>query len=340
MFSNDIGIDLGTATTIIYVSGKGIVLREPSIVALDVRTNKVLAVGSDAYYMLGKTSDLIRVVRPLEEGVISDYEVTEEMLKHFFKKINPSKFFKPRVCVCVPSAITEVESRAVIDTVMSSGARNVFLIEEPVAAAIGVGIDISVPGGVAVLDVGGGTSDIAVLSLNGIVCKTSLKLAGNKFNSSIVRYIRGAYNILIGDNTADRIKREIGTVWPEGLELKEYEVKGRNLVTGLPQRITITNQELVETLASEAEHLIVALQSVMERTPPELVADIEQNGLIMTGGGAMLGGLDKLITSRIRIQARLAENPVDAVAIGTGMSFNYLGKLYDGFVTYTNYSNK
>ena len=340
MFSNDIGIDLGTATTIIYVSGKGIVLREPSIVALDVRTNKVLAVGSDAYYMLGKTSDLIRVVRPLEEGVISDYEVTEEMLKHFFKKINPSKFFKPRVCVCVPSAITEVESRAVIDTVMSSGARNVFLIEEPVAAAIGVGIDISVPGGVAVLDVGGGTSDIAVLSLNGIVCKTSLKLAGNKFNSSIVRYIRGAYNILIGDNTADSIKREIGTVWPEGLELKEYEVKGRNLVTGLPQRITITNQELVETLASEAEHLIVALQSVMERTPPELVADIEQNGLIMTGGGAMLGGLDKLITSRIRIQARLAENPVDAVAIGTGMSFNYLGKLYDGFVTYTNYSNK
>lgn len=336
--SNDIGIDLGTATTIIYVSGKGIVLREPSIVALDAKTNKVRAVGDDAYNMLGKTSDLIRVVRPLEEGVISDYEVTEEMLKYFFKKINPSKFFKPRVCVCVPSAITEVESRAVIDTVNSSGARSVFLIEEPVAAAIGVGIDISVPGGVAVLDIGGGTSDIAVLSLNGIVCKTSLKLAGNKFNSAIIKYIRGAYNILIGDNTADRIKREIGTVWPEGLEVVEYEVKGRNLVTGLPQRITITNQELVETLASEAEHLITALQSVMERTPPELVADIEQNGLIMTGGGAMLGGLDKLISSRIRIEAKLAENPVDAVAIGTGKSFDYLGKLYDGFVTYTSYS--
>lgn len=340
MFSNDIGIDLGTATTIIYVSGKGIVLREPSIVALDARTNKVLAVGSDAYYMLGKTSDLIRVVRPLEEGVISDYEVTEEMLKHFFRKINPSKFFKPRVCVCVPSAITEVESRAVIDTVMSSGARNVFLIEEPVAAAIGVGIDISVPGGVAVLDIGGGTSDIAVLSLSGIVCKTSLKLAGNRFNAAIIKYIRGAYNILIGDNTADRIKREIGTVWAQDLELVEYEVKGRNLVTGLPQRITITNHELVETLASEAEHLISALQSVMERTPPELVADIEQNGLIMTGGGAMLGGLGQMISSRIRIRARLAENPVDAVAVGTGMSFNYLGKLSDGFVTYTSYSNK
>ena len=340
MLSNDIGIDLGTATTLVYVNGKGIVLREPSIVALDAKSGQVKAVGDDAYSMLGKTSDMIRVVRPLAEGVISDYEVTEQMLKIFFQKINPNRFFKPRVCVCVPSAITEVESRAVIDTVMSSGARNVFLIEEPVAAAIGCGVDISAPGGVAILDIGGGTSDIAVLSLNGIVCKTSLKLAGNKFNDAIIKYIRGAYNVLIGDNTADRIKREIGTVWPEDLETVEYEVKGRNLVTGLPQRITITNQELVEPLAAEAEHLIVALQSVMERTPPELVADIEQNGLIMTGGGSMLGGLDRLITSRIRIQARLAENPVEAVAVGTGLSFNYLGKLYDGFVTYTNYSNK
>lgn len=340
MFSNDIGIDLGTATTIIYVSGKGIVLKEPSIVALDARTNKVHAVGTEAYSMLGKTSDLIRVVRPLEEGVISDYEVTEQMLKCFFERISPSKFFKPRVCVCVPSAITEVESRAVIDTMMSSGARNVFLIEEPVAAAIGVGIDIAKPGGIAILDIGGGTSDIAVLSLNGIVCKTSLKLAGNKFNDAIIKYVRNTYNILIGDSTADRAKREICTVWPKDMEIKEYEVGGRNLVTGLPQRITLTNAELVEPLAAEVEHIIPALQSVMERTPPELVADIEQNGLIMTGGGAMLGGLDKLITSRIRIQARLAENPVEAVAIGTGKAFDYLGKLYDGFVTYTSYSNK
>ena len=340
MFSNDIGIDLGTATTIIYVNGKGIVLKEPSIVALDARTGKVHAVGTEAYSMLGKTSDLIRVVRPLAEGVISDYEVTEQMLKCFFEKISPSKFFKPRVCVCVPSAITEVESRAVIDTMMSSGARNVFLIEEPVAAAIGVGIDISKPGGVAILDIGGGTSDIAVLSLNGIVCKTSLKLAGNKFNDAIIKYVRNTYNILIGDSTADRAKREIAAVWPEDLELKEYEVGGRNLVTGLPRRITITNAELVEPLRAEAEHIIPALQSVMERTPPELVADIEQNGLIMTGGGAMLDGLDKLITSRIRIRTRLAENPVEAVAIGTGKAFDYLGRLVDGFVTYTSYSNK
>ncbi len=340
MFSNDIGIDLGTATTIIYINGKGIVLKEPSIVAMDTRTGEVKAVGDEAYAMLGKTSDMIRVVRPLEEGVISDYEVTEQMLKHFFRKVSPSRFFKPRVCVCVPSAITEVESRAVIDTVMSSGARNVFLIEEPVAAAIGAGIDITVPGGVAILDIGGGTSDIAVLSLNGIVCKTSLKMAGNKLNAAIVKFIRSSYNVLVGDNTADRIKREIGTVWMEDTPVVEYEVKGRNLVTGLPQRITITNQELVEPLRAEVEHIILALQSVLERTPPELVADIQQNGLVMTGGGSMLRGLDKLISSRIRITARLADNPVEAVAIGTGMSFDYLGKLYDGFVTYTSYSNK
>ena len=340
MFSNDLGIDLGTATTIIYVSGKGIVLKEPSIVAMDTRTGTVKAVGDEAHAMLGKTSDMIRVVRPLEEGVISDYEVTEQMLKHFFRKVSPSRFFKPRVCVCVPSAITEVESRAVIDTVISSGARNVFLIEEPVAAAIGAGIDITVPGGVAILDIGGGTSDIAVLSLNGIVCKTSLKMAGNKLNDAIVKFIRSSYNVLVGDNTADRIKREIGTVWMEDTPVVEYEVKGRNLVTGLPQRITITNQELVEPLRAEVEHIILALQSVLERTPPELVADIQQNGLVMTGGGAMLKCLDKLISSRIRITARLADNPVEAVAVGTGMSFDYLGKLYDGFVTYTSYSNK
>lgn len=339
MFSTDIGIDLGTATTIIHVKGKGIVLREPSIVAMDSKSGKVLAVGHEARRMLGKTADSIRVIRPLEEGVISDYEVTEEMLKYFFKKVNPSKFFKPRVCVCVPSAITEVESRAVIDTVMSSGARNVFLIEEPVAAAIGAGIDITKPGGVAILDMGGGTSDIAVLSLNGVVCKTSLKLAGNKLNETIIKYIRNTHNVLIGDNTADKIKRDIGTVWGENLETKEFEVKGRNLVTGLPQKITITNFELLDPLRADAENILLALQSVLERTPPELVADIQKNGLIMTGGGAMLGGLDRLITSRIRIEAHLAENPIEAVAIGTGESFAYLGKLYDGFVTYTSYSS-
>ncbi len=340
MFSNDIGIDLGTATTLIYVKGKGIVLKEPSIVALDARTNKVLAVGDHARAMLGKTADTIRVIRPLEDGVISDYEITEQMLKYFFKKIAPSKLFKPRVCVCVPSAITEVESRAVIDTVMASGARNVFLIEEPVAAAIGAGVDITKPGGVAVLDMGGGTSDIAVLSLNGIVCKTSLKMAGNKLNETIIKHIRSTYNVLIGDNSADKIKRDIATVWEEDLSDQEYEIRGRNLVTGLPQKINITNAELIKPLQADAERIIQALQSVLERTPPELVADLNRNGLLMTGGGAMLGGLDKLISQRIRIKARLADNPIEAVAIGTGESFAYIGKLFDGFVTYTSYSSK
>ena len=244
MFANDIGIDLGTATTLIYIAGKGIVLREPSIVAMDERNGQVLAVGDEAYTMLGKTASDIRVVRPLEDGVISDYEVTEQMLKHFFAKVNPSRVFKPRVCVCVPSAITEVESRSVIDTVMSSGARNVYLIEEPVAAAIGAGMDITRPGGIVVLDIGGGTSDIAVLSLNGIVCKSSVKMAGNKMNAAIVRYVRSTYNVLIGDSTADRVKREIGTVWTEGQPEKTVEVKGRNLVTGLPQKITLSSYEL------------------------------------------------------------------------------------------------
>ena len=326
MFANDIGIDLGTATTLIYIAGKGIVLREPSIVAMDERNGQVLAVGDEAYTMLGKTASDIRVVRPLEDGVISDYEVTEQMLKHFFAKVNPSRVFKPRVCVCVPSAITEVESRSVIDTVMSSGARNVYLIEEPVAAAIGAGMDITRPGGIVVLDIGGGTSDIAVLSLNGIVCKSSVKMAGNKMNAAIVRYVRSTYNVLIGDSTADRVKREIGTVWTEGQPEKTVEVKGRNLVTGLPQKITLSSYELEMPLRVEVERIISALQSVMEQTPPELVADIEKNGLLMTGGGAMLDGLDKLITNRVRIRAHLAENPVEAVAIGTGKSLDSLGK--------------
>ena len=270
MFANDIGIDLGTATTLIYIAGKGIVLREPSIVAMDERNGQVLAVGDEAYTMLGKTASDIRVVRPLEDGVISDYEVTEQMLKHFFAKVNPSRVFKPRVCVCVPSAITEVESRSVIDTVMSS-----------VAAAIGAGMDITRPGGIVVLDIGGGTSDIAVLSLNGIVCKSSVKMAGNKMNAAIVRYVRSTYNVLIGDSTADRVKREIGTVWTEGQPEKTVEVKGRNLVTGLPQKITLSSYELEMPLRIEVERIITALQSVMEQTPPELVADIEKNGLLI-----------------------------------------------------------
>ena len=339
--AKDIGIDLGTASVLVYVKGKGVVLNEPSVVAIDKNTGKLLKVGAEAQAMLGRTPGNIVAIRPLREGVISDYDMTERMLREFLHKVvGGFQLFKPRVIICVPSGITEVEERAVVDAGLQSGASHVYLIEEPVAAAIGAGIDISKPDGHMVVDIGGGTSDIAVLSLNGIVCKSSVKMAGNKMNAAIVRYVRSTYNVLIGDSTADRVKREIGTVWTEGQPEKTVEVKGRNLVTGLPQKITLSSYELEMPLRIEVERIITALQSVMEQTPPELVADIEKNGLLMTGGGAMLDGLDKLITSRVRIRAHLAENPIEAVAIGTGKSFEYLGKLYDGFVSYTNYSSR
>ena len=340
--AKDIGIDLGTASVLVYVKGKGVVLNEPSVVAINKDDGRLLSVGADAQAMLGRTPGNIVAIRPLREGVISDYDMTERMLKEFIRKVSGSfhHIFKPRVIICVPSGITEVEERAVVDAGLQSGASHVYLIEEPVAAAIGAGIDITKPEGHMVVDIGGGTSDIAVLSLNGIVCKSSVKMAGNKMNAAIVRYVRSTYNVLIGDSTADRVKREIGTVWTEGQPEKTVEVKGRNLVTGLPQKITLSSYELEMPLRIEVERIITALQSVMEQTPPELVADIEKNGLLMTGGGAMLDGLDKLITSRVRIRAHLAENPIEAVAIGTGKSFEYLGKLYDGFVSYTNYSSR
>ena len=342
MASSDIGIDLGTASILVYVKGKGVVLKEPSVVAFDRDTNRIKAIGEEARLMLGRTPGNIVAVRPLRQGVISDYRITEKMLKYFIQKAVGKSFFgrRPRISVCVPSGVTEVEKKAVEDATYQAGARDVSIIEEPVAAAIGAGMDITRPGGIVVLDIGGGTSDIAVLSLNGIVCKSSVKMAGNKMNAAIVRYVRSTYNVLIGDSTADRVKREIGTVWTEGQPEKTIEVKGRNLVTGLPQKITLSSYELEMPLRIEVERIITALQSVMEQTPPELVADIEKNGLLMTGGGAMLDGLDKLITSRVRIRAHLAENPIEAVAIGTGKSFEYLGKLYDGFVSYTNYSSR
>ena len=339
--TRDIGIDLGTANTLVYVRGEGIVLREPSVVAVDANSNEVLAIGKKAKEMLGRTPESITAVRPLKDGVIADFEVTAAMLKYFVRKaIKAGSFTRPHIVICIPSGVTEVERRAVEDAAKQAGASRVELILEPVAAAIGAGMDITRPGGIVVLDIGGGTSDIAVLSLNGIVCKSSVKMAGNKMNAAIVRYVRSTYNVLIGDSTADRVKREIGTVWTEGQPEKTVEVKGRNLVTGLPQKITLSSYELEMPLRVEVERIISALQSVMEQTPPELVADIEKNGLLMTGGGAMLDGLDKLITNRVRIRAHLAENPVEAVAIGTGKSFEYLGKLYDGFVSYTNYSSR
>ena len=331
MFRNDIGIDLGTATTLIYVAGKGIVLKEPSIVAMDARTNKKMAVGQAAYDMLGKTSDLIRVVRPLAEGVISDYEVTEEMLKDFFKKVCSSKFFKPRVCVCVPSAITEVESRAVIDTVMSSGARNVFLIEEPVAAAIGAGIDITKPDGHMVVDIGGGTADIAVISLSGVVESASIKVAGDQFNEAVVKYMRRKHNILVGESTAEKMKIAIGCVFPKEEETT-MDVKGRCLLTGLPKTITVSSGEMLEAFEEPTERILESIHAVLERTPPELVADVSTNGIMMTGGGSLVYGFDKLITSRTGIATTVADNAIACVAEGTGKSLDMITDMQEGTI--------
>ena len=331
MFANDIGIDLGTATTLIYIAGKGIVLREPSIVAMDERNGQVLAVGDEAYTMLGKTASDIRVVRPLEDGVISDYEVTEQMLKHFFAKVNPSRVFKPRVCVCVPSAVTEVESRSVIDTVMSSGARNVYLIEEPVAAAIGAGIDISKPDGHMVVDIGGGTSDIAVISLSGVVESASIKVAGDQFNESIVKYMRRKHNVLVGERTAELMKMEIGCVFPKEQETS-IEIKGRCLMTGLPKVITVTSTEMLEAFEEPVERILEAIHGVLERTPPELVADISNNGIVMTGGGSLVDGFDRLIEARTGIHTMVAEDAISCVAEGTGKSLDSLNAMTDGTV--------
>lgn len=329
----DIGIDLGTATVIVYDSEKGIVLKEPSVVAINTTNGQVLSVGEEAYKMLGRTPDRIRAIRPLSDGVISDFTTAEQMLKYFLKKVCAGNVVKPRVAICVPSGITGVESRACVDAAVAAGARKVYLLEEPVAAALGAGIDIERPNGNIILDMGGGTTDIAVLSLNGIVRKTSLKIAGNKLDDAIIKYLRAQKNVLVGEKMAEKIKIEVGSVSFTPEENITMEAKGRNLVNGLPQRFTISRAELEEALLEPVMQIVSAVQQILETTPPELAGDIYENGLIMTGGGAMLHGLDTLISHHTKVRARLAENPVDCVAIGTGKSFEHLDKLYDGFVT-------
>ncbi|MCI8622585.1 MAG: rod shape-determining protein [Provencibacterium sp.] len=331
MASIDIGIDLGTATVIVYLGNKGIVLKEPNVVALNVNTGEVLSVGEEAYRMIGRTPDYIRAIRPLEDGVISDYDATEQMIKYFLKKVSGGAILRPRVSVCVPSGITEVESNAVVDAAVAAGARKVYLIEEPVAAAIGAGIDITRPNGILIVDVGGGTCDIAMLSLAGIVSKTSIKVAGNKFDAAVTRHIRNSNNILIGERTAEMIKQEIGNVFVADPEVKTI-IKGRNLVNGLPQKLEISQAELYAPLNELAMQIVHSIQQVLERTPPELVGDVHSNGVVLTGGGSLIRGLPELITHRLRIKAAIANNPVECVAIGTGKSFDYLGELQDGFV--------
>ncbi len=316
-FTQDIGIDLGTASVLIYVQGKGIVLREPSVVAIDKNTDRMVAFGEEARKMLGRTPGNIIAIRPLRDGVISDYQMTEKMLKYFIKKISNRLIFKPRIIVCVPSGVTEVEERAVVDAALQAGARKIYLIEEPIAAAIGAGLDIAKPYGNMVVDIGGGTTDIAVISLGGIVVSTSIKVAGDRFDENIVRYLRKKYNMAIGDRTAEDIKMNIGCVFPLD-EVIEMDVRGRSLVTGLPKNITITSEEIMEALEEPATGIVEAVHSVLEKTPPELVGDISSNGMVLTGGGSLIQGLDKLLEKETGIKVNIAEDAISCVAVGTG----------------------
>ena len=330
-FAKDIGIDLGTASVLVYVKGKGVVLNEPSVVAMDKTTGKLLKVGTDAQAMLGRTPGNIIAIRPLREGVISDYDMTERMLKEFIHKVAGFSFFKPRVIICVPSGITEVEERAVVDAGIQAGARRVYLIEEPVAAAIGAGIDISKPDGHMVVDIGGGTSDIAVISLSGVVESASIKVAGDQFNEAIVKYMRRKHNVLVGERTAELMKMEIGCVFPKEQETS-IEIKGRCLMTGLPKVITVTSTEMLEAFEEPVERILEAVHGVLERTPPELVADISNNGIVMTGGGSLVDGFDKLIEARTGIHTVVAEGAISCVAEGTGRSLDSLNSMTDGTV--------
>ena len=314
--SIDLGIDLGTASILVYVKGKGVVLKEPSVVAFDRDTNMIKAIGEEARLMLGRTPGNIVAVRPLRQGVISDYIVTEKMIKYFVQKaLGKRTFKKPNISICVPSGVTEVEKKAVEEAAFAAGAREVHLIEEPVAAAIGAGIDISKPCGNMIVDIGGGTSDIAVISLGGTVVNTSLKVAGDDFDEAIVRYVRKKHNLLIGDRTAEDIKIKIGTTYPL-VEDESMEVRGRNLVTGLPK----TEEALHETTSQIVEAVI----GVLERTPPELSADILDRGIVLTGGGALLRGLEELIEEKTGINTMTAEDPMKVVAIGTGQYVEFM----------------
>ena len=325
-FGQDIGIDLGTATVIAYVKGKGIVLREPSVVAVYRNSGDVLAVGQEARRMLGRTPGNIIATRPLREGVISDYTVTEKMLKYFINKVCGKFIFAPRIMICIPSQVTEVEKRAVIDAASQAGARKVYLIEEPIAAAIGAGIDISKPCGNMIVDIGGGTTDVAVISLGGSVVSTSLKVAGDKLDEAIVKYIKRKHNIMIGERTAEDLKINIGCVYPK-IQDMEMDIRGRDLATGLPKTVTIYSSEMLEALIEPAMMIVDAVHSVLEKTPPELASDISDRGIYMTGGGCLVDGLDKLLQEKTGINVMIAEDAVSCVALGTGKALDNLDAL-------------
>jgi rod shape-determining protein MreB len=321
------GIDLGTATVLVYIKGKGVILKEPSVVAIDKTNNKVRAVGEEARQMIGRTPGNIVAIRPLRDGVISDYDITETMLKHFIRKAcGKRRISAPRVMVCIPCQATEVEKRAVKDAAVNAGAKKVFLIEEPLAAAIGANLDITEASGSMVIDIGGGTTDIAVISLGGIVVRSSIKMAGDKFDEAIIRYIRKKHKLMIGERTAEDLKINIGTAYKREKEVT-MEIRGRDLVSGLPKNINVSSEEMREALKETVNAIAECTHSVLERTPPELAADIADKGIIMTGGGALLYGLDKLIADATKVPVRVAEDAVSCVALGTGLVLDYIDKI-------------
>jgi rod shape-determining protein MreB len=326
MFAKDIGIDLGTANVLIHVKGKGIVLNEPSVVAMDRKTKRVLAVGEEARQMVGRTPGHIVAIRPLKDGVIADFDVTEAMLKHFINKIDVKGFFsKPRILICCPTNITSVEQKAIREAAEKSGGKKIYLEEEPKVAAIGAGMDIFQPSGNMVVDIGGGTSDIAVLSMGDIVTSESIKVAGDVFDNDILQYIKREYKLLIGERTSENIKIQIGTVFPDGRN-EEMDIRGRDMLTGLPRTITIRSEEIEKCLRESVALIIQAARNVLEKTPPELSADIIDRGVILTGGGALMHGIDSLLADALKVPVLIADHPMDCVAIGTGIMLNNIGK--------------
>lgn len=329
MFAKDIGIDLGTANVLIYVKGQGIVLNEPSVVAIDSETRKPLAVGKEAHEMLGRTPGRVNAIRPLKDGVIADFEITEIMLNHFIKKINGKGFWsKPRILICCPSNITQVEKNAIKEAAERTGAKRVLLDDEPKVAAVGAGLDISKPSGNMVIDIGGGTTDVAILSLGGIVTSESIKVAGDTFDSDIMKYIKDKYKLLVGEKTAQEIKLTIGNVFSEAKGDK-MDVRGRDLVTGLPKTISISSKEIEEALKESIDVIIHAAKTVLEKTPPELSADIIDKGIVLTGGGALLKGFDKLLSQELKVPVYVAESPLTCVAEGTGIMLDNLNLVTD-----------
>lgn len=333
-WGQDIGVDLGTANTLVFIRGKGIVLREPSVVARDSQTGKVFAYGAEARRMLGRTPGNIIAMRPLRDGVIADFDATESMLRYFLSRVSGRfNLIRPRVMVCVPTGVTSVEKRAVLEAAMVAGARKTYLIEEPTAAALGAGIDIGLPNGSMVIDIGGGTTDIAVLSMGGVVTSASVRAGGDRFDEALIRYLKKKHNLAIGERTAEEIKVTIGNAFPHKGKEKEMEVRGRDLLSGLPRTVGLTSTETAEAMKEVTDQIVEALRGVLERTPPELASDILERGIVMTGGGGLLAGLDQLLTHETQVPVILAENALSCVVTGTGKALECLDELEAHLIT-------